>query len=49
MPSTRNVQSDFDIAALFDALDAQHRNRVLSWQGVAQELYEARNAHRNVA
>ncbi len=31
---------DFDIAALFDALDAQRRNRALSWQGVARELWE---------
>jgi len=50
MPSTRNVQIDFDIAALFDALDAQRRNRVLSWQGVAQELWDqsaALNARRH--
>ena len=40
MPPTRNVQVDFDIAALFDALDAQRRNRALSWQGVAQELWD---------
>ena len=32
MPSTQNVQIDFDIGALFDALDSQRRNRALSWQ-----------------
>jgi hypothetical protein len=50
MPSTRNVQIDFDVAALFDALDSQRRNRALSWQGVAQELWDqsaALNARRN--
>src|SRR5271156_5664608 len=49
MPSTRNAQSDFDIGALFDALDSQRRNRGLSWQGVAQEsldLSAALNARR---
>jgi len=29
----------FDVAALFDALDVQRRDRgALSWQGVAREL-----------
>jgi hypothetical protein len=49
MPSTRNVQIDFDIGALFDALDSQRRNRALSWQAVAQELWDqsaALNARR---
>ena len=40
MPSTRSPQIDFDIAALFDALDSQRRNRALSWQGVARELWD---------
>ncbi len=40
MPPTENVQIEFDIAALFDALDAQRRNRALSWQGVAQQLWD---------
>jgi hypothetical protein len=50
MPSTRNVQIDFDIAALFEALDSQRRSRALSWQGVARELWDqsaALNARRN--
>jgi hypothetical protein len=44
MPSTRNVQIDFNIAALFEALDLQRRNRALSWQGVAQELWDQSKA-----
>jgi hypothetical protein len=40
MPSTPNVKIDFDIGALFGALDSQRRNRALSWQGVAQELWD---------
>ena len=40
MPSARSVQIDFDGVALFDALDSQRRNRALSWQGVAQELWD---------
>jgi hypothetical protein len=40
MPSPRNAQIDFDIAALFDALDSQRRDRGLSWQGVARELWD---------
>jgi hypothetical protein len=40
VPSTQSVQIDFDIAALFDALDSQRRHRALSWQGVAQELWD---------
>ena len=40
MPSKQRVQIDFDIAALFEALDSQRRNRALSWQGVAQELWD---------
>ena len=50
MPSTPNVRIDFDIAALFDALDSERRNRALSWQGVAQELWDqsaALNARRD--
>jgi hypothetical protein len=50
MPTTRNAQIDFDIGALFGALDAQRRNRALSWQGVAQELWDqsaALNAQRD--
>jgi hypothetical protein len=50
MPSRRNVQIDLDIAALFDAVDSQRRNRALSWQGVAQELWDqsaALNKRRN--
>ena len=44
------MQIDFDIRALFDALDSQRRNRALSWQGVARELWEqsaALNARRD--
>jgi len=44
------VQIDFDIAALFDALEAQGRNRALSWKGVAQALWDqsaALNGRRN--
>jgi hypothetical protein len=40
MPPTRDAQIDFNIAALFDALDAQRRDRTLSWQGVAQALWD---------
>jgi hypothetical protein len=40
MPSKPNPPIDFDIAALFDALDSQRRDRALSWQGVARELWE---------
>ena len=50
MSPTRNAQVDFSIAALFDALDAQRRARRLSWQGVAQELWNQSatlNAQRN--
>ncbi len=46
----RDVQIDFDIAALFDALDSQRRNRALNWQGVAKELWDqsaALNAQRD--
>ena len=39
MSPTRNVQSDFSIAALFDALDRQRLERGLSWQGVAKEIW----------
>jgi hypothetical protein len=31
---------DFDIAALFDALDSQRRNRGMGWQGVAKEQWD---------
>jgi hypothetical protein len=44
------VRIDFDIGALFDALDSQRRDRALSWQGVAQELWDqsaALNARRD--
>lgn len=47
---TRNAPIDFNIAALFDALDAQRRDRTLSWQGVAEELWNQSatlNAQRN--
>lgn len=47
---TRKPQIDFNIAALFDALDAQRRDRALSWQGVARELWNQSatlNAQRN--
>jgi hypothetical protein len=40
VPSEQNVQSDFDIGALFEALDSQRRDRALSWQGVAKELWD---------
>jgi hypothetical protein len=46
----RNAPHDFDIAALFDALDVQRRNRALSWQGVAREIWNQSavlNAHRD--
>ncbi len=32
--------ADFDIAALFDALDAQRRSRGLTWSGVAREIWD---------
>jgi hypothetical protein len=44
MPTTRVVQNDFDIVALFDALESQRRNCALSWQGVAQALWEQSSA-----
>ena len=47
---TRSVRIDFDIGALFDALDSQRRDRALSWQGVARELWDqsaALNARRH--
>ena len=40
MTGPRNAQTDFDVAALFDALDAQRCDRMLSWQGVARELWD---------
>src|SRR5215468_5437423 len=40
MTGPRNAQIDFDVAALFAALDAQRRDRMLSWQGVARELWD---------
>jgi len=40
MTGPKNAQTDFDVAALFDALDAQRRDRMLSWQGVARELWD---------
>lgn len=50
MPPQQTRQIDFDVAALFDSLDAQRRDRKLSWQGVAGELWEQSatlNAQRN--
>src|SRR5215471_6332004 len=50
MTRSRNAPNDFDVAALFDALDAQRHDRMLSWQGVARELWELSatlNARRN--
>jgi hypothetical protein len=50
MSAAQNRQIDFSVADLFDALDAQRRDRKLSWQGVAQELWKqsaALNAQRN--
>jgi hypothetical protein len=50
MTAPRNAQTDFDVAALFGALDAQRRDRRLGWQGVARELWDlsaALNARRN--
>src|SRR5215475_3172913 len=50
MKGRENPRSDFDVAALFDALDAQRRERMLSWQAVAQELWDLSatlNARRN--
>jgi hypothetical protein len=45
-----NAQLDFDVAALFKALDTQRRDRRLSWQGVARGLWNLSatlNARRN--
>jgi hypothetical protein len=39
MIPARSEQSDFDIAALFSALDAQRLDRALSWLGVAKEVW----------
>jgi hypothetical protein len=39
-PERTTKRDDFDIAALFDALDGQRRSRALSWQGVAKELWD---------
>jgi hypothetical protein len=39
-PARYPARDDFDIAALFDALDGQRRRRGLSWQGVAKELWD---------
>jgi len=39
MIRARSEQSDFDIAALFSALDAERLDRALSWPGVAKELW----------
>jgi hypothetical protein len=50
MTRTWTAKADFDIAGLFDALDAQRRDRALSWQGVAKELWNQSatlNARRN--
>jgi hypothetical protein len=49
MTSTWNPQTDFDIGALFKALDAQRLEREMSWQGVARAIWEqsaALNAQR---
>lgn len=46
----QNRQIDFSGSALFEALDGQRRDRKLSWQGVARELWEQSatlNAQRN--
>ncbi len=50
MSAQQNWQIDFSVADLFDALDAQRRERKLSWQGVAKGLWEQSatlNAQRN--
>src|SRR5215467_12140047 len=50
MTGPRNAKGDFDVVALFAALDAQRRDRMLSWQGVARELWDLSatlNARRN--
>jgi hypothetical protein len=50
MTGPRKAQVDIDVAALFDALDAQRRDRTLSRQGVSRELWELSatlNARRN--
>ena len=50
MSGPRDSQIDFDVAALFAALDVQRQNRMLSWQGVARELWDLSatlNARRN--
>jgi len=39
MTGPTNAQIEFDVAALFGALDAQRRDRMLAWQGVARELW----------
>jgi hypothetical protein len=44
MPPTVNLRTDFDVAALFNALDAQRRQRGLSWEGVARQLWEQSSA-----
>jgi hypothetical protein len=40
MTTRRNSQTDFNVGALFSALDAQRRDRRLNWQGVARELWD---------
>ena len=39
MSAQQDRQIDFSVADLFDALDAQRRERKLSWQGVAKGIW----------
>ncbi len=34
------MSTEFDIGALFEALDSQRRQRALTWQGVARQLWD---------
>jgi hypothetical protein len=50
MPQNQPPRDDFDIAALFQALDAQRIERQLSWQDVADQIWnlsDMLNAQRN--
>jgi hypothetical protein len=48
MTGPRNAQTDFDVAALFGALDAQRRDRRLSWQErCPRRMVSVRNAQRS--
>jgi hypothetical protein len=42
-------QSDFELRALYDALDAQRRARQMSWAEVAKEVNQRRTRRRPVA